>query len=53
MLIIMNLSGTLQKIEAPGDIREYKPVVSTHEVFKQGGNVIYLQPYSAFVLSIQ
>ncbi|MDD4645648.1 MAG: alpha-amylase family glycosyl hydrolase [Bacteroidales bacterium] len=51
MLILINLSKDIQRIDSPSEITEYKQLTGTHDVFKSGGGAIYLQPYAVFVLS--
>lgn len=50
VLVVINLSKDLQRIESPGDISEYKMLLGTHGVFKGGQTAISLQPYSAFII---
>jgi len=47
---MINLSKDIQHIPAPAGIGDYQMQLTTHQVFKSGGGVIYLQPYSVFIL---
>jgi len=53
MIVLINLSGQIQRVPAPADITGYTVAWSTHNIFKSGGGAIYLQPYSTFVLKKQ
>jgi alpha-amylase len=50
-LVMINLSKDIQRLESPADLRQYKIMARTHEVFKSGGNVVYLQPHAVFILT--
>lgn len=51
VLIMMNLSKEVQRLESPKGMEEYSMLLGTHEVFKSGIGAIYLQPYSVFILN--
>jgi glycosidase len=50
VLVMINLSKDMQRILSPEGIKDYQKLLGTHEVFKSGGETIFLQPYSVFVL---
>lgn len=50
VLVLINLSKDVQRIQAPERIKEYEHMLGTHDVFKSGGGAIYLQPYSVFIM---
>ncbi len=50
VLVMVNLSKDIQRIPSPEGIKDYQRVMGTHNVFKQGGGAIFLQPYSIFIL---
>ncbi len=51
VLVLLNLSKEIQRIDAPADIDDFKMVLATHNIFKSGGGAIFLQPYGIFILS--
>jgi alpha-amylase len=50
ILILINLSKDMQRIESPPGILDYQVLFGTHPVFKAAAAAIVLQPYSAFIL---
>jgi glycosidase len=50
VIVLINLSGQIQRVPAPAELANYSVAYSTHNVFKSGGGAIYVQPYATFIL---
>jgi len=50
IMVLLNLTGQMQQITAPHGISGYNLLFGSHPVFKSGGNIVYLQPWSTFIL---
>lgn len=53
VMVLINLTGQIQRISAPADLENYSIAYSTYTIFKSGGGAVYLQPYSTFILKKQ
>jgi len=50
VLVLINLTGAIQKLDWPQGLDPVKVLYGTHKVFKKGEKIIYLQPYATFIL---
>ncbi len=50
VMVLINLSGQIQKITLSQGIDSFKMVFGSHNTFKHGSGTIFLQPWSTFIL---